>query len=338
MPKLTLVLSGLAILATSICQPAHANAQTTKPQTFYVGTCKPGKADYTTIQEAVTGVPAGSIIDVCPGTYPEQVTIQQSLTLQGVTSGNNASVVITAPSSGLLSATVPLGLPVAAQLAVSNSSGPVNISGLTVDGTGITAAPSGSAVAGILYNSSPGTLNHVLVQNLAPMNTEAFGVVFRDDNSVSPTDNIQNSAVYLPNTGGGEIIGIAASTAISGTTNHLVSGSGTITVSMSNNYISVGSGGARSFGINAELNVAATISGNTVTEFVLTSAPIPTNGFFETGIRNCHRDLGQSGRACRECEQDQAPKATLSRRHRALSQLWRDTEARGLDCSRRCPI
>ena len=282
MLKLTTVLFGVAILATSIYQPAYANAQTTTTKPFYVGTCKPGKADFTTIQEAVTAVPSGSTIDVCPGTYPEQVTIHQSLTLQGVQSGNDGSVVISAPSNGLLSAMVPVGFPVSAQVTVSRTDGPVNISGLTVDGTGITAGTPGSAVAGILYNSSSGTLNHILMQNLAPTSTEVFGAVFRDDGSVSPTDTIQNSAVYLPNTGGGEIVGIAASTAVSGTTNHLVSSSGTITMSVSNNYVSVGPSGAPSFGITAELNVAATISGNTVTEFVLT--PAPTNGFFETGI------------------------------------------------------
>jgi Periplasmic copper-binding protein (NosD) len=282
MLKLTTVLSGVIILATGIYQPAPAIAQNAKP--FYVGTCKPGKADFTTIQEAVTAVPSGSTIDICPGTYPEQVTIHQSVTLQGVQSGNDGSVVITAPPSGLLSAMVPVGFPVSAQVTVSRTDGPVNISGLTVDGTGITAGTSGSAVAGILYNSSSGTLNHVLMQNLAPTSTEVFGAVFRDDGSVSPTDTIQNSAVYLPNTGGGEIVGIAASTAVSGTPNHLVSSSGTITLSVSNNYISVGPSGARSFGINAELNVAATISGNTVTEFVLTSTPVPQTGFFETGI------------------------------------------------------
>src|ERR1700679_4156239 len=165
MPKLTLVLSGLVILATSICQPVHANAQTiTKPQTFYVGTCKPGKADYTTIQEAVTGVPAGSIINVCPGNYPEQVTIQQSLTLQGVTSGNNANVVITAPPGGV-TVNAAARFPVAAQLSVLNASGPVNISDITVDGTGFTGVTSGDPV-GIFYDSSSGTLNQVVSQNI----------------------------------------------------------------------------------------------------------------------------------------------------------------------------
>jgi hypothetical protein len=44
--------------------------------------------NFTTISAAVIGVPAGSKIQVCPGTYPEQVTISQPLTLEGISSGN----------------------------------------------------------------------------------------------------------------------------------------------------------------------------------------------------------------------------------------------------------
>ena len=55
MLKLPVGLSGIAVALTGLYQPAFANAQTTtKP--FYVGTCKPGKADFNTIQQAVTAV------------------------------------------------------------------------------------------------------------------------------------------------------------------------------------------------------------------------------------------------------------------------------------------
>jgi len=37
---------------------------------------------------AVIGVPAGSRIQICPRVYPEQVTITQPLTLEGIGSGN----------------------------------------------------------------------------------------------------------------------------------------------------------------------------------------------------------------------------------------------------------
>ena len=51
---------------------------------FAVGTCRPRLRSFTTIQAAVSGVPAGSTVLVCPGTYPEQVTITQPLSLQGI--------------------------------------------------------------------------------------------------------------------------------------------------------------------------------------------------------------------------------------------------------------
>jgi hypothetical protein len=283
MLRLTVVLSGVAVLVAY--QPVGASGQTkTKP--YYVGTCKPGKADYTTIQEAVTGVPAGSTIDVCAGTYPEQVTILQPLTLQGVASGNNSSVVIAAPPSGVLAPTIPVSLLASAQVAVSNSGGPVNITGLTVDGTGVTGSSSGEA-AGILYNSSPGTVNRVVVQNLSPQNTQVTGVLFRDDNSVSPTDEIENSVISLPNTGNDGIGGISVSTVTFTSGGLLSSSSGTITASILNNYVVAASGSTSSYGnnsaIEADLNVAATITGNTITETPF--APVTQGTFaFANGI------------------------------------------------------
>ena len=41
---------------------------------------KTGYSIFLTIQDAVTQVPAGSAINVCPGTYAEQVIISQPLT------------------------------------------------------------------------------------------------------------------------------------------------------------------------------------------------------------------------------------------------------------------
>jgi parallel beta-helix repeat protein len=278
--RLTMVLSGVAVLVAGVYQPVHANAQT-KAKTYYVGTCKPGKADYTTIQEAVTGVPAGSTIDVCAGTYPEQVTILQPLTLQGALNGNNAAVVITAPAGGALAPTVPVALPVAAQLAVSNSGGPVNITGITVDGTGVTGSTSGSGVLGVLYNSSPGTLNRVVLQNLAPPNIGAEEVEFRDDSAVSPTDTIENSVISMPSSAF-EMGGIAADTVITGFSpgHPPVSSAGTLTANILNNYIT-GGPGSEDAAIDVELNVAATITGNTIAAAATPAQTASTNAFGE---------------------------------------------------------
>ncbi|MGH2809149.1 MAG: right-handed parallel beta-helix repeat-containing protein [Actinomycetota bacterium] len=45
--------------------------------------CDFGTATFQTISDAVLAAPAGSTINVCPGTYPEQLVIRKSLTLVG---------------------------------------------------------------------------------------------------------------------------------------------------------------------------------------------------------------------------------------------------------------
>ena len=50
--------------------------------TFFVGTCKAGA--FGSINAAIAAVPSGSTINVCPGTYAEQVVISKALTLQGI--------------------------------------------------------------------------------------------------------------------------------------------------------------------------------------------------------------------------------------------------------------
>lgn len=71
----------LALVLVLAAQPLAA-------ATFYVGSCKAGS--FGTISAAVAAVPAGSIVNVCPGTYPEQVVISQALTLKGMLSGNSS--------------------------------------------------------------------------------------------------------------------------------------------------------------------------------------------------------------------------------------------------------
>jgi hypothetical protein len=122
----------------------------TTAKTVQVGTCKTNLQNYLTIQSAVSAVPAGATIEVCPGNYNEQVTITEPLTLEGIASGTNASVVLGLPPVLEQSGTV-MGFPVYAQISVQNA-GPVNISGLTVDGSNA-SCPNG-ALAGVLFVSS----------------------------------------------------------------------------------------------------------------------------------------------------------------------------------------
>ena len=222
MLRATLTLLGITVTFACLCRPDIGHAQT-----YYVGTCHPGKSDYATIQKAVTNVPSGSTINICPGNYPEQVTIQQPLTLKGIQDGGSASVVVSAPGGALSVPGVTTLYPLAAQLQVINSGGPVNISGLTIDGTGLilpTSGPDFFAVS-ILYDSSPGTLDHVVSQNLRPANANVTGIVVLDDSSVSPPVTIQNS--FLTMLSGGQSLyytGIQASqSAVLSVTNNYLS-------------------------------------------------------------------------------------------------------------------
>ena len=118
----------------------------------FVGQCKAPTLGYSTIAAAVTAAPAGGTVVICPGTYPEQITITKNLTLNGITSGNSSAVMIVAPPGGIVANSTSLdgGNPIAAQIAVQNAT-TVNINNIGVDGSnnGITGcAPN---LVGILY-------------------------------------------------------------------------------------------------------------------------------------------------------------------------------------------
>jgi pectin methylesterase-like acyl-CoA thioesterase len=66
--------------------------------TVVVGTCLQNYQIYSTISQAVSSVPSGSTVLVCPGVYAEQVTVTQPLTLRGVNSANTANPTIIVPA------------------------------------------------------------------------------------------------------------------------------------------------------------------------------------------------------------------------------------------------
>jgi hypothetical protein len=151
----------IAIVTITVLMSAAAFAGTR----YAVGSCQPHLTSYSTISQAVSSVPSGSTIEVCPGNYPEQVLITQPLTLQGVSSQGSDTAMVTVPSGGLVqSVHSPSCLPPGGlfyQILVQTT-GPVDISNLTVDGTG----GSGSfCVAGIYYQDSSGTIRDVSARN-----------------------------------------------------------------------------------------------------------------------------------------------------------------------------
>ncbi|HET7207741.1 MAG TPA: hypothetical protein VFI95_14285 [Terriglobales bacterium] len=179
--------------------------------TVVVGSCRPKYPSYSTISQALAGVPAGSTILVCPGTYPEQITISQAVKLQGVINGNSGRAVITVPSS---SPGAPPGLqvnvisqftqtflggalPFAAQVLVE-SPAEVIISDITVDGTGGDMGCSSSNIwlAGIFYNSS----SSLILDRIATRNQldEGCGNGIWIEGSTGPSQiiSVVNSSVH----------------------------------------------------------------------------------------------------------------------------------------------
>jgi Right handed beta helix region len=185
--RLLLWLAGLTLLAT---QPLlAANVQ--------VGTCKPKLQSFSTISAAVSSVPPGSTVQVCPGSYAEQVVITQPLTLEGVASGTVNQALITVPAAGLLpNATSIFGESMAAQVLVLGA-GPVNISNIAVDGTGGDMSCTANIwVAGIFYgSSSSGTVSQVRASSQTNGNC-GVGIWAENGDSSNQSITIQDSSVY----------------------------------------------------------------------------------------------------------------------------------------------
>jgi hypothetical protein len=163
---------------------------------FQVGSCKAKIPSFATISAAVSTVPAGSTILVCPGIYPEQVTITQALTLQGVTDSNQDIAMITVPSAGLVAnSSSVFGESVAAQVLVQG--GPVNIENIAVDGTGGDLQCAGITwVAGMFYApGSSGQVNHAKVSGQTDAGC-GVGIWAENVDGADKFVTIQNSSVH----------------------------------------------------------------------------------------------------------------------------------------------
>jgi hypothetical protein len=167
---------------------------------FVVGNCKPKLPTYSTISAAVAAAPAGSTVMICPGTYPEQISISQSLTLEGISLGDSAQVVVSVPSPGLVvNALVNGGANLAPQILVI--AGQVNISNITVDGTGNNL--NGSVqMAGIYYTpGSSGVIDHVTTRNQIDSTSPTVqglgtGIWIENGTGVSESITIENCSVH----------------------------------------------------------------------------------------------------------------------------------------------
>src|SRR5271156_3638965 len=116
-------------------------------------------AHYTTIQAAVNAAPSGATIEVCPGTYAEQVTISAPLTLKGVTNpaANTGAAVVTIPSGTFSGAFT--------QILIQATG--VTLLNIGVDGTNtLSSCDFGPTLTGIQFAAgSSGTLKEVALRN-----------------------------------------------------------------------------------------------------------------------------------------------------------------------------
>ncbi len=129
--------------------------------TYVVGPCDTGKF-FATIQSALNATPAPTTVEVCPGTYPEQLVITKPVTIEALGGGSTQGlVVVLPPSGGLISnANDDFGSGVAAQVLVL-ATRDVTLRGLVIDGTGNHISSAGDLVAGVYYEDSSGVLEHV---------------------------------------------------------------------------------------------------------------------------------------------------------------------------------
>jgi len=231
----TIVLALLAsVPQTTLAAVTHAT----------VGLCAGPGTHYTKIQDAVNAVSSspGAIIGVCPNSYAEQIMITSSLTLQGLSVGNNDAVVIIPPADGVAVNTTDQRGDVAAMVLVQGAN-PVTISNLTVDGTG--NKYTSDDLRGILFQDATGTVNHVAVRNIVPNDTptgdqSGQGIMVETTNTSSASLTVENCSVHNYNKNG--IVGRYAGSVLNATGNY-VQGNGPTSV-IAQNGIEIAFNGA----------------------------------------------------------------------------------------------
>lgn len=265
----------LVFVAVAVSIPAWAAS-------YGVGGCNSKLVNFGTIQAAVSAVPAGSTIMICPGTYFEQVTISQPLTLKAATYNNSNRVIIAVAAGAPVTPNVTSidDTSFYAQVLVQNVNppGPVDIIGITVDGAGASEDCSlPDAVAGIFYASgTSGTVNEVTARN---QQSCSLSTGIWTENSAGPAQPIiiENSSVR--NVDGQAIVAVNGQnpSALAATIrNNFVSlppslalaiwdlGAGS---SISGNFLTGGAFGIdTSASPNQSLCCAATISANTLAD------------------------------------------------------------------------
>lgn len=269
-----LLLGGLAIGAgCSSASAATLEVTNTSP-------CLTGHhATYSTIQAAVQAASMGDVVDVCPGSYPEQVTISNAITLAGVivhAAGQTSYPIVTVPSGGVVANAASidpnnLNFPIAAQILVEqgNLSSPpaVTVKNLTIDGTGNNDATCGVDLMGIYYQNASGNISGNTVENqLLPAGYQGCqdGQGIFVENLASPIGKVviaDNSVANFDKNG----ITVHLSSADAAITRNIVTGVGATPYIAQN-------------GIEVAYDATATVTSNTVSNLVYSGGEYASSG------------------------------------------------------------
>jgi len=183
-------------------------------------------AQYSSIQAAVNAAKQNDTINVCPGTYPEQVTVTKSLSINGVNIANQDLILID-PANVLANSTgIVNGSPVAAVILADGAKN-VNLSNLTVD-AGNNQFTDNTLLVGIYYRNASGNVDSVVVRNVelqvgSPGAQTGYGIFAQSGNGGSANVTVTNSSVHDYQKNG--IVGQEAATTLTAK-NNAVAGSG----------------------------------------------------------------------------------------------------------------
>ena len=188
--KASLLIWSLA-LALALGAPALCGATVT----YIVGTCKSG-TQFSTIQSALDASPLPNVVEVCPGQYAEQITINHPVTLEGITASNGAQARIVIPAGFAVSTTVDGGAQAAAQIFVNNvSGGPVNLTNLALNGQGNSEGGTQVLLIGVLYQASSGTIKQVITSYQDGAGVYGIGM-WIEGGSSKPSVTVEGCSVH----------------------------------------------------------------------------------------------------------------------------------------------
>ena len=287
--------------------------------TVAVGTCQPGKVSFDNLDDAVNGVPDGSIILVCPGIYQEQIAINRSLTMKAVANGNTSYVSIVPPPGGLAGNAFGLfepvsffggGTPFAAQVTIKNGAN-VTLNGITIDAQGPITTNCFPMVVGVLIQDASATLNGVVVKNQVQtgpgpfpcffLGADGIGVLSQNDSSNPTTVNVLNST-FLNAAQGYESDGVNTTSTITNSTFsgtplsdgnaiNIFNGSSSVRGNTISNFnfpgVAPNDFNDAAYAMLLECNQSGTVANNTITNsqggIILTFPGCPTTGVSITG-------------------------------------------------------